>query len=71
MELVVIGDFYVVRVLIFPTKADAEPVIDADAVLAGAIAFQHFKAVARRKPQFFERYSSFELSEFAECCLED
>jgi len=68
---VIVGDFYVVSILVFPAKADTEPVIGADAVLAGAIAFQCFEAVAWRKPQLLERHSGFDLGKLAECCLED
>ena len=33
----IVNDFHVMRVLIFPAKADSPLVVDLDAVLAGAI----------------------------------
>jgi hypothetical protein len=45
VSLVVVDDFYIVRVSACPPETDAPPVIDADAVLAGPIACQFLEAV--------------------------
>src|ERR1035437_2425288 len=47
----VIHNFNVVRVFTVPAEANAPWVVDADAVLSGAIAFQGFQAVAGRQGQ--------------------
>lgn len=47
----VVSNFDGVCVVVFPSKAYSELVVDADAVLAGAIAFQRFESVAWREAQ--------------------
>ena len=42
----VIHNFYVMRVFALPAETNAPLVIDADAVLTRAVAFESFKAVA-------------------------
>jgi hypothetical protein len=64
---VVVHDFDVNRTDAGPDKADAPLVIDADAVLTLPIAFQRFKAVARRSLQEIQRLSCFQLGKFALC----
>jgi hypothetical protein len=43
---VVIHDFDIVGVSFVPTKADAVPIVDSDAVLSDAVPFQGFEPVA-------------------------
>jgi len=45
--LVVIGDFDLVGVAIFPVKTDSQLIVDSDAVLASAIVMQPFQTIAR------------------------
>ena len=47
----IVGDGYGRRLPPIPEKSDPVPVIDADAVLAAAVAPQHFQAIAREKSQ--------------------
>src|ERR1017187_9018645 len=62
--LVVIGDFYVMRVVPVPTEADTVLIVYSDAVLACALALQSFKAVARRNSEFVEAKYSLKLGHF-------
>lgn len=71
MDSVVVGDFDVVRVLVFPAKAYPELIVNANAILAGSIAFQCFEMVARWKSEFVECRGCFKLSEFAQGGFED
>jgi hypothetical protein len=48
---VIVHYFYIVRVLFTPDETDTVLVIDPDAMLAGAITFQRFKAVSRQRCQ--------------------
>ena len=45
----VIHNFYFMRVFALPGEADAPLVVDADAVLSRAVAFESFQAVAGRQ----------------------
>jgi hypothetical protein len=47
----VIHDFHLLRISAAPNETNPPLVIDADAVLAGTIAFQGFQPVARRRKQ--------------------
>jgi hypothetical protein len=48
---VVIDDFHIVSIRIFPLEAYAPLLIDSDAVLPGTISAQRFEAVARQRHQ--------------------
>jgi hypothetical protein len=48
---VVINDFDLRHIAIFPTETDAPLVIDADAPLAGAVSFQRFQAITGRRAE--------------------
>ncbi len=50
-ELVVVCDFDVERVSRFPAEAETPLVIDSDAVLSRAVAFESFQSVTRRNAQ--------------------
>jgi hypothetical protein len=52
--LVVVDDLDVIRVPVLPAKADAPLIVDANAVLARAVAFELFESVARRNTQVLE-----------------
>jgi hypothetical protein len=62
---VVINDVNGFRASIRPGEAQAELVVDADAVLTGAIASQGFQSVAWRDPQVVEAASDVQLPELA------
>ena len=47
-----------------PFKADPPTVVDANTVLAFAIAFQRFKTIARQGRKIFERDSRFQTVQF-------
>ena len=64
--LVIAGDFHLAGVLAIPPETYPIPVIDADAVLSGPVAFERFEPVARGKAQFLEPGRGFELGELAE-----
>ena len=61
----VIRDFHVVGVAVFPAETDAPLVVDADAVLAFPVAFERFEPVARRHAQVFKRRRCIEQDELA------
>src|SRR5690606_40595033 len=62
---VVVHDFYVFGVRAIPAKADAELIVDPDAVLALAIALQGFQPISRRHSQVFQAPGPIELLQFA------
>src|SRR5579863_7943653 len=51
---VIVGQFNVVGVPVFPSKADAVLIVHADAVLPHPVTLQSFKAIAGRSPQICE-----------------
>jgi hypothetical protein len=53
---VVIHDFHVVSIGIFPFEADAPLLIDADAELAGPVAAQRFETVAGQARQILHGF---------------
>lgn len=59
----IIHNFNVVRVFAAPAEANAPLVIDADAVLANAVAFQGFQAVAGRQRQIAQFARAINLRE--------
>jgi hypothetical protein len=54
MDLVVVGDFYVVSVSAFPSKANPPLVIDANAELSVPISSQGFQTIRRGIKQFVD-----------------
>lgn len=50
----VIDDLDIVRIGILPSEADPPLIVDADAVLAGTIAFEFLEAVPRRYAEVVE-----------------
>jgi hypothetical protein len=54
-QSVIVGDLHVVRMPISPDEADAILVIDTDAPLAFAIAFESFKVIVRWYRKGFQR----------------
>ena len=61
----IIDKFDVVR-SILPAKADSPLVVDANTVLAGAIAGQLFQAIAWRRPQVFQILGGINQPQFAQ-----
>jgi hypothetical protein len=51
---VVVDDFYVVGVAVTPSETDTPLVVDPDAVLAFAIAFEGFEPIGRRYAQIIQ-----------------
>jgi hypothetical protein len=62
---VVIHDLNVCGSSLGPSKANAPLIINANAVLAVAVAFQVFQALARRAPQEFASFRCIELRQLA------
>ena len=60
----VVDDFDVVRIGVFPSEADASLIVDTDTVLARAIPFQLLKAVPRRHPRVVERLGGIHGDQF-------
>ena len=65
----VVDDFGVVRITVFPGEADTSLLIDSDAVLAFTVAAEGFEVVARWHFQRFELCDCGNESEFVECPL--
>jgi hypothetical protein len=66
MVLMVIYDLHVFNAAISPKETDAVFVIDADGVLAFAVALERLQPVARGNPEIAEFLCNVELLEFAE-----
>ena len=61
----IVRHFDVVGVALLPTEADAPLVIDANAMLASAIARQSFQPIGRWNPQIVQALSDIELYQLA------
>ena len=61
----IIYDFNIVRVSVFPDETDAPLVIDADAVPSRLVDLEGFEAVARRHPHVIQFFRCRELRELA------
>jgi hypothetical protein len=62
----VVDDLDIVCVSRSPAETDPPLLVDADAVLAGAISLELLKAVARRNPEVVEDRRSIEHAELSE-----
>ena len=62
---VVIDDFHVVRIAVTPAEADAPLVIDPNAVLSFAFAFERLQPVCRGNTQIVERGRGIEHAQLA------
>jgi hypothetical protein len=49
--LVVVRQFHVVRISVFPAKADAVLVVHANAILPGPISFERLQLISRWRPE--------------------
>jgi hypothetical protein len=65
--LVVINDFHICGVTVFPTETDTPLVVDTDAPLPCSIASQQFEAVAGRHSQLIEFARGIDELEFSPC----
>ena len=63
---VIIDNFYFVRMAIVPSKADAPLIVNANAVLPGAIAFQSFQAISRWRSHLLQTPSGIQLLQLSE-----
>ena len=52
----IVHDRDIVRVAVLPPKADAPLIVDANAVLASAIALELFESIAGRNAEIFELF---------------
>jgi hypothetical protein len=64
---VIVHNFNLVRTILTPDKTHAPLIIDADAVLSFAVAFQGFVLVARRNPQTGQLGGGMQLQQLASC----
>lgn len=62
----VIHNFHLMRVFTLPLETNAPLLIDANAMLAGAIAFERLQAVARGQRQIPQRPRAMNLRQLAE-----
>lgn len=62
----IIHDFYFFRIGSNPDKADTPLVVDANAALACAAAFQCFQSIARRHAQTVETNGGMELEQLSQ-----
>jgi hypothetical protein len=63
---VVVNYFNLGRARVGPFETDPPLVVDANAVLAGPVAFQLLQAVTRRNPKIVEIHGSVEDEKFSE-----
>jgi hypothetical protein len=63
---VVVDNLDIVRSILFPKKADAELVVDTDAVLSLPASPERFQTVARRNSQVGQVDGGFHLIQFSE-----
>ena len=61
---VVVGDFDFAGIAARPAETETPLIIDADAVLAGTLAFERFKPVAGRDPEVFKGVGTGKQVEF-------
>lgn len=61
----IVDNFYVVRVAVFPAKTDPPLIVDAYAVLPAPIAFQQLKPIARRRCKIADFRGAVELQELS------
>jgi hypothetical protein len=66
----IVRDLDVMGVAIFPDEANPELVVDRNRVLAGAIASQSMKSIARWSFEVFEAEGAVQHAEFAAGCRE-
>ena len=52
--LVIIGDFYVMRVVALPNKANPELIVDPNAVLTASVALQFLKPISGKQCQILQ-----------------
>jgi hypothetical protein len=51
----IINDFHVMRIAVYPAEADSPLIVDPNAILTGAIAREFFQSIAWRHAQVVER----------------
>jgi hypothetical protein len=62
----VVDDFDIPRISIMPAEADTPLVVDSNAMLAGPVAAEFLKAIARRDPEIVERLGGVDGDQLAE-----
>ena len=66
-ESVIIINFDIVSIAAFPDKADAPLIVDANAVLAGALSFQCFKTISGWQAELSKFIHGMKLDQLAQC----
>jgi hypothetical protein len=70
-RLMVIYNLHEFRPIWCPTKADSELLVDTDAILTFAIAFQQFQPIPGRRTQEIQCFGGVELGELSRSDLRD
>jgi len=60
----IVNNHNVQRIAVFPAKADSPLIVDSDAVLSLAIAFQGFKTVSGRNPKILQLDCTVHIKQF-------
>ena len=61
----VVDQFHIVGIGVFPLKAEAKLVVDPDTPLSFPVAFQGFQTVPRRNPKIVQRTRAVEDPQFS------
>jgi hypothetical protein len=64
-QLVIVNNFHLCGTPLRPDKADAVPLVDANAELTSPVPAKGFKLVSRRNPKVVETHDRIQLVEFA------
>jgi hypothetical protein len=67
----VVAEFDMIRIAVFPDEAYAPLIVDTDRMLAGPAALQGVKTIAWRNPQIIKAYRSVECHQLPSCPLND
>jgi len=64
---VVVRNLHLVRSIVLPQEADAELIVDSDAVLSHPVSFQSLESVSRWGAQIVKGDGRFDRIQFPEC----
>jgi len=64
---VVVHNLYIFRACVGPTEAESVLIVDSDAMLAKAITYECFKAIAGWNTQILQFVGNLQLSELSTC----
>jgi hypothetical protein len=64
----VIHNFHIAHIAIFPSEANSPLTIDANAVLPLTVAFQRFKLIAGRLPEILKGSDTMQIEQLRRAC---